>query len=271
MAKTAVREERKIVTAVFADIVGSTALAEQLDPEDVKLVVGDAVARIVSEIEALGGHVKDLAGDGVLAFFGAPTTREDDAERALRAALRLVAEIDEYAREVHRGWGIDGFGVRVGAATGSVVLGEVGAGARVEYAAFGDTVNVAARLQSAAEPGEIVVDDATKRSAEALFAWGDLRELELKGKREPVRAWTVEGVRSGARSAQGLPGAETRLVGRSREVATGREALEALVAGRGGVLVVTGDPGIGKSRLLNELRRLAEGRGARWLEGRCVS
>src|SRR6266567_7584086 len=131
-APTAVREERKVVTALFADVVGSTALGERLEPEDVKLVVGEAVARIVGEIEALGGHVKDLAGDGVLAFFGAPTTREDDAERAVLCALRIVAEMEEYAREVRRGWGAEGFGVRVGAATGAVVVGEVGAGGRVE-------------------------------------------------------------------------------------------------------------------------------------------
>src|SRR3954467_14191623 len=136
---TAVREERKVLTAVFADVVGSTALAELLDPEDVKLVVGEAVARIVGEVEALGGHVKDLAGDGVLAFFGAPTTREDDSERALRAALRIVHELDDYGREVLRGWGIDGFGVRVGVATGPVVVGEIGGGGRGEDAPFGDT------------------------------------------------------------------------------------------------------------------------------------
>src|SRR5262245_45320903 len=186
---TAVREERKVLTAVFADVVGSTALAERLDPEDVKLVVGEAVARIVGEVEALGGHVKDLAGDGVLAFFGAPTTREDDAERAVRCALRVVGEMDEYEREVRRGWGVEGFGVRVGLATGAVVVGEVGAGSRVEYAAFGDTVNVAARLQSAADPGSVLVDEATHRAVEGLFEWGESRELELKGKGEPVAVW----------------------------------------------------------------------------------
>src|SRR3954468_24050133 len=127
------REERKVLTAVFADLVGSTALAERLDPEDVKLVVGEAVARVVGEVEALGGHVKDLAGDGVLAFFGAPTTREDDSERALRAALRIVDELEDYSREVLRGWGIEGFGVRVGVATGHVVVGDIGSGSRVEY------------------------------------------------------------------------------------------------------------------------------------------
>ncbi len=268
---TAVREERKVLTAVFADIVGSTALAERLDPEDIKLVVGEAVARIVGEVESLGGHVKDLAGDGVLAFFGAPTTREDDAERAVRCALRIVGEMEEYAREVRRGWGAEGFGVRVGAATGAVVVGEVGAGSRVEYAAFGDTVNVAARLQSAAEPGSVLVDDATHRAVEGLFEWGDRQQLELKGKSEGVVAWPVAGVAAAGRTQRGLPGVETRLVGRSRELGLGREALEALRAGRGGVLVVAGDAGIGKTRLLNELRELAEREGSCWLEGRCVS
>jgi ABC-type oligopeptide transport system substrate-binding subunit/class 3 adenylate cyclase len=268
---TAVREERKVLTAVFADVVGSTALADRLDPEDVKLVVGEAVARIVGEVESLAGHVKDLAGDGVLAFFGAPTTREDDAERAVRCALRIVGEMDEYAREVRRGWGAEGFGVRVGAATGAVVVGEVGAGSRVEYAAFGDTVNVAARLQSAAQPGTVLVDDATHHAVEGLFEWGERLELELKGKDAPVAAWAVAGVAAEARPQRGLPGVETRLVGRSRELGQGREALEALRAGRGGVLVVAGDAGIGKSRLLNELRELAEGDGTSWLEGRCVS
>jgi len=267
---TAMREERKVLTAVFADVVGSTALAELLDPEDVKLVVGEAVARIVGEVESLGGHVKDLAGDGVLAFFGAPTTREDDAERAVRCALRVVGEMEEYAREVRRGWGAEGFGVRVGAATGAVVVGEVGGGSRVEYAAFGDTVNLAARLQSAAEPGCVLVDDATHRAVQGLFEWGEARELELKGKSEPVVAWPVAGVAADGRT-RGLPGVETRLVGRSRELGLGREALQALQAGRGGILVVSGDAGIGKTRLLDELRELAEREGSCWLEGRCVS
>jgi len=268
---TAVRDERKVLTAVFADVVGSTTLAERLDAEDVKLVMGEAVARIVGEVDSLDGHVKDLAGDGVLAFFGAPTTREDDAERAVLCALRIVAEMEEYAREVRRGWGAEGFGVRVGAATGAVVVGEVGAGSRVEFAAFGDTVNVAARLQSAAEPGSVLVDEATHRAVERLFEWGDARELDVKGKSEPVAAWPVAGVAAAGRTQRGLPGVETRLVGRSRELGQGREALEALRAGRGGVLVVAGDAGIGKTRLLNELRELAEREGSSWLEGRCVS
>jgi class 3 adenylate cyclase len=188
---TAVREERKVLTAVFADVVGSTALAERLDLEDVKLVVGEAIARIVGEVESLGGHVKDLAGDGVLAFFGAPTTREDDAERGVRCALRIVGEMEEYAREVRRGWGVEGFGVRVGAATGAVVVGEVGSGARVEYAAFGDTVNVAARLQGAAPVGAVAIGAGTLGGLAGARVKA-LGRVALKGKREPVEAYVLE-------------------------------------------------------------------------------
>src|SRR5438045_1397604 len=194
------REERKVVTALFADLAGSTALGERLDPEEVKLVVGEAVARIVNVVESLGGTVKDLAGDGVLALFGAPVTHEDDAQRAVLTALRVVEELREYGRDVERSWGVEGFGVRVGVATGPVVLGQIGAGRRVEYAAFGDTVNTAARLQSAAEPGQVLVGQTTHRLVDAQFDWSDAVELSLKGKQESVTAAAVTGVRAGTRT-----------------------------------------------------------------------
>ncbi|MFO7573355.1 MAG: adenylate/guanylate cyclase domain-containing protein [Gaiellaceae bacterium] len=267
-ARAAIREERRPITALFADLVGSTALAEQLDDAEVKLIVGEAVARIVGEVERLGGYVKDLAGDGVLAFFGAPTASEDDAERALLAGLAIVESIDSYAQEVERGWGIEGFGVRLGVTTGPVVVGAIGAGARVEYAAFGDTVNTAARLQSAAEPGTILVDETTRRLAEALFDWDAPVERELKGKELPVTAHRPLRARPGAEKPRGLSGVETPLVGREEELRRVRTALDAVEAGQGGILLVTGEAGIGKSRLLLEARTGYEGL---WLEGRCVS
>src|ERR1044071_7842804 len=164
-----VREERQGVTAVFADLTGSTPLAERLDVEEVKLIVGEAVARIVAAVEAFGGAIKDLAGDGVLALFGAPTAHEDDAERAVLASLRITDDIAEYGLEVAQAWGVEGFGVRVGVATGPAVLGLGGAGSRIEYGAVGDSVNVAARLQSAAKPGTILVGSHTQRMVEPLF------------------------------------------------------------------------------------------------------
>ena len=262
------REERKVVTALFADLVGSTALAEQLDAEEVKLVVGEAVARVVAEVERLGGHVKDLAGDGVLAFFGAPVSSEDDPERAIRAGLAIASEIGAYAEEVERGFGVEGFGVRVGIGTGPVVLGHVGAGSRVEYAAFGDTVNTAARLQGEARPGSVLVDAATRRHVAPLFDWSLPRELALKGKARAVTAYEATAARATGPKPRGLDGVETTLRGRERELAAGADALRALEGGRGGILVLSGEAGIGKSRLLRELRECFDGL---WLEGRCVS
>jgi class 3 adenylate cyclase len=129
-ADPSMREERRVVTALAADLAGSTAIAEYLDPEETRLVVGEAVSRMVHAVEEFGGTVKDLAGDGILALFGAPTAHEDDAERALRAALRIVEHVREFSRDVERSFGVDSLAVRVGVDTGTVVLGPVGAGSR---------------------------------------------------------------------------------------------------------------------------------------------
>jgi ABC-type oligopeptide transport system substrate-binding subunit/class 3 adenylate cyclase len=272
-----IREERKVVTAVFADLVGSTALGERLDPEEVKLIVGEAVARIVHAVEEFGGRVKDLAGDGVLTLFGAPVSHEDDAERALRAGLRILDDIRSYGAEVARAWGVEGFGVRVGVATGPVVLGPVGAGRRVEYAAFGDAVNVAARLQSSASPGTALADADTYRLAETLFEWGSPTELKLKGRTAPVVAYRLVGIQHTAARGRGVRGVQASLVGRDRELATASTALEAALTGTGGILFISGEAGIGKSRLVNELHDLADiaarvtDRPPLWLDGRCVS
>lgn len=270
-----IRDERRDVTALFADLVGSTALGERLDPEELKLVIGDAVARMVRAIEAFGGTVKDLAGDGVLALFGAPTAHEDDAERAVRAGLRIVEDIATFGREVAEGWGIDALNVRVGVNTGPVITGAIGAGDRVEFAALGDAVNVAARLQSHAHPGSVLVGAATQQVVADRFAWSADRAFELKGKSEPVIAFTVEGVADGS-SVRTDPGSGPRMIGRDPELARLRTAVEGVAAGAGGVVFVTGEPGIGKTRMVHELRRAfgaetpEHGRSL-WLEGRCVS
>ncbi|HEV8420556.1 MAG TPA: adenylate/guanylate cyclase domain-containing protein, partial [Actinomycetota bacterium] len=272
---SAMREERKVVTAVFADLVGSTALSERLDPEEAKLIVGEAVARIIQAVEEFGGTIKDLAGDGVLALFGAPISHEDDAERAVRAALRITQEIATYAEEVAKAWAIEGFGIRVGINTGPVVLGPVGAGGRVDYGAFGDTVNTAVRLETAAEPGTILAGPSTFRVAESLFEWGDPRSLELKGKSQTVRAREVRGARPAAARSRALHRFQAPVVGRNRELAICREAVGEVLAGSGGIVFLTGEAGIGKSRLLAEMREFLEAAAAErppaWLEGRCVS
>ena len=270
------REERRVVTALFADVVGSTPLGERLDPEELKLVLQEAVTRIIGSVEAFGGTVKDLAGDGVLALFGAPVAHEDDPERAIRAGLRIVEDIAHYGREVESAWGIEGFSVRVGINTGLVVVGDVGAGGRVEYTALGDAMNTAARLQAAARPGSVLVGADTQRLAAHAFSWGEPATLQLKGKARPFAAVEVLGVSASPSSARGFAGVRAPMVGRERELALGVAAVESALEGSGGVLFVTGEPGIGKTRLLEELRAAflegAPPRGRpRWFVGRCVS
>jgi ABC-type transport system substrate-binding protein/class 3 adenylate cyclase len=268
------REERRVVTALFADLVGSTQLGERLDPEELKLVVGEAVSRMVRAVQSFDGTVKDLAGDGVLALFGAPVAHEDDQERAVRAGLKIVDEIQSFASEVERSWGITGVGVRVGVTTGPVVTGAVGAGERVEYSALGDAVNVAARLQSSAAPGTVLVGEETREIVDPLFTWAERRHLELKGKSAAVTASAVTGATGVTRGRPSAPSAPT--VGRDRELARARESIDAGIQGSGGVLFITGEPGIGKTRLVQELRSEFLGSSppfgrTLWLEGRCVS
>ena len=179
----------------------------------------------------------------MLALFGAPVAHEDDPERALLAGLRIVEEMGEFADEVRRSWGIDGFGVRVGVESGPVVVGAVGAGSRVEYGAMGDAVNVAARLQAQADPGTILVGEGTAARVEPLFEWGPPVQLELKGKSGTVAA------RSRYRSAgdvgvdAGIEGVQAPVVGRERELAVVRELARAALEGTGAIAVMTGEPG----------------------------
>ena len=176
------------MAALFADVAGSTALAERLDPEDVREVVGDAVRLMIDSVDHFGGTVKDVAGDGVLAFFGAPVAHEDDIERAVLAGLEIQRSIAPHAEAVRRDHGIDSFGVRVGIESGLVVTGPVGGGSRVEYGATGDAVNVAARLQARGPIGSVLVGPRAHAEVEPLFTWSEPRALELVGKAEPVHA-----------------------------------------------------------------------------------
>jgi class 3 adenylate cyclase/ABC-type transport system substrate-binding protein len=264
------RDERRIVTALFADVAGSTALAERLDAEEAKLVIGEAVSRAIRAVEAYGGTINNLMGDGFLALFGAPVAHEDDPERAVRAGLDILGSAREYAEEVSRSFGIEGFAMRVGIHSGEVVVGQVGSGGRVEYGVMGDTINTAARLEAVAGSGGILVSEITQRQVLAKFAWGDPRSLELKGKSETVTAFPVTGVREPGAIQPGEVTAP--MVGRQSELGTALDLLERLASGRGAVLFIVGEPGIGKSRLTAEIRKRALSKAHfTWLEGRCVS
>jgi class 3 adenylate cyclase len=262
--QTPTGDEVRPVTALFADIVGSTSLGERLASHEVKVVVGECVTRMTRAVEQFGGTVQAYMGDGIAAFFGVPTANEDDPERAARAALRIVDVVGEYAREVEDAWGISDFNARIGINTGETAVGLVGA-ADPQAVSLGDTSNVAARLQSAAEPGTIAIGEATAKALVHRFVLEPLGEVTVKGRRQPVVAWRLFGPQTSVH-----PAPQTPLIGRELEVARLQEVVGELAAGRGQLLFLIGEAGIGKTRLLAELRGVAAGR-VTWLEGHCLS
>jgi len=280
-ARTEIEGERKPVTIVFTDIVGSTAIAEKLDPEVWKEIVAGAHRCVGEAVYRYEGTIAQLLGDGVLAFFGAPITHEDDPIRAVRAAMDIQKSIKAYAQEL--GSVVDDFQMRIGINTGTVVIGEIGTDMHVEYLAIGDAVNVAARLQSVAEPGKVVVSGACARLVGAEFDLRDLGEIKVKGKAEPLQAFELVSLKAEPASGRGLEGLPTPYVGRDQEVEKLQSSLLSLCAGHGQIVTVIGDAGIGKTRLLDEVKAItgeAEGdreatkfspASIRWLEGRALS
>jgi class 3 adenylate cyclase/tetratricopeptide (TPR) repeat protein len=254
---------RRAVTALFADVAGSTQLGAELDPEDVVEVVGGAVRHFCEVVERYGGTVKDLAGDGILALFGAPSAHEDDPERAVLAGLEIQRVASHHARTIGRSAGVDPLGVRVGVETGIVVIAPVGGGSRLEMGATGDAVNIAARLQAAAEIGTVLVGPETRRQLGDSMLWGPTTRFELKGKRDVVEGAVALGTRE--RPAD----LDVPLVGRGDEMVTLAAVIEDLRRGTGRTIIVVGEAGIGKSRLLAEARTRAQDANVAWLDGRC--
>lgn len=265
--------ERRFATVLFADVARSTAIAEQLDPEDWAQIMNGAFGFMNAAVSQYGGTVSRLMGDAVLALFGAPVAHEDDAERAVRAGLEIQAAAKPYAQAVKQRYGVD-FDLRVGINTGTAVLAVVGDAIKSEYTALGDAANVAARLQSAAEPGTVLVSADTYRLVSALFDATPRGAIEMKGKLAPVESFEVTGAKVAPGPTRGLAGLESPLVGRDDELALLRQALGGLGAGAGAVVAVVGEAGLGKSRLVAELRHLRDAMGAAapaWLESRAIS
>jgi class 3 adenylate cyclase len=260
----AAEDELRPVSALFADIVGSTALAERLAPEDFTALIGGCVDRMCRAVEQFGGVIDAYMGDGIAAFFGFPTANEHDADRAARAALSIVRTIDGYANEVRKTWKLPDLGVRVGVNSGQVAIGVVG-GAERHPVALGDTMNVAARLQTAAEPGTIVIGGATAKKLRGRFMLAPLGHIAVRGRETPVEAWRLLRARPERQRREPRP-----LVGRAPETARLTAAADALRAGRGQFVALVGEPGIGKTRLL-EWFRAHVGDEVTWLEGQCAS
>jgi len=242
--------ERRQLTLLFCDLVGSTELSGQLDPEELAQVIRSYQKACQTGIDRWGGHTAKFLGDGVLAYFGFPEAHEDDAERAVRAALDLVQDVAELTA---RGRCLS---ARVGIATGLVIVGElIGEGASLEEAVIGETPNLAARLQALAQPGSVTISPLTRKLVEGNFEFEDQGEHILKGFAEPIQVWSVTGSKVGvsrftARTGQNL----TPLIGRDRELDLFADLWRQAAGSQGQMLLISGEPGIGKSRLTQAMR-----------------
>jgi len=256
-------DERRIVTVLFADLVGFTTLSESRDPEQVKNLVDRCFERLAGDVTAFGGRVDKVIGDALVALFGAPIAHEDDAERAVRTAFQMQQTVAVYAEEC----GID-LRLRVGVNTGEVLVGALRAGG--DYTAMGDVVNVASRLQTLASAGHVVVGPETHAATRDVVAYEALGAVQAKGREEAVPAWV-------ALEAMAPPGSRPRrakapLIGRDDEMGMLRHTLStAVTRSRAHVVLLLGEAGIGKSRLAEEMATIAvDDHGATLLEGRCV-
>jgi class 3 adenylate cyclase/predicted ATPase len=242
--------ERRQLTVMFCDLVGSTELSVRLDPEDLREVIGAYHRTTADAVKSFDGFVAKYMGDGVLVYFGYPQAHEDDAERAVRAGLGVVeavGRLDIKSVELQ---------ARVGIATGLVVVGDlVGEGSAQEQSVVGETPNLAARLQALAEPGAVVIAASTRRLVADLFEYRDLGTVEVKGIAAPVLAWQVLGPSNVASRFEALRGAAlSRLIGRDEEVDLLLRRWARAKAGDGQIVLISGEPGIGKSRITAELQ-----------------
>ena len=268
--RSSMEGERKLVTVLFADISNFTTIAERLDPEDVHGILDGTFRILMDEIHKVEGTVNQFTGDGIMALFGAPVAHEDHAQRACHAALQIQNGVRAYAETVRNRYGVD-FALRLGLNSGPVIVGAIGDDLRMDYTAVGDTTNLAFRLQSLAVPGTILVSQHTHRLAEEFFELRSLGKVEVKGKAEPQEVFELikpcdTSTRSSMRAARGM----SRFVGRKSAVKRLLAAYEEASTGAGRIVAITGEPGVGKSRLLLEFRHLLPPGDYTYLEGECV-
>jgi class 3 adenylate cyclase len=269
--------ERRTVTSLFLDVADATVMADQVDPENWTAIMNGAFDRFYRVIYHYEGTIARLMGDALLAFFGAPVAHEDDPVRAVRAALELLDLAGKYAIEVQRQHGVD-FAVRIGLNTGPVIVGTVGSDLRYDYTPMGGAINLAARLQAAAQPMTVLISENTYRFVAPLFAIEEAGLLEIKGRATPLRAYQVQGTKAERGRTRGLAGLLSPMVGRDAELTVLLQLCEAVQAGLGRAVLVVGEPGLGKTRLITEWKSAVEAQhtGAPselsyWATGHCLS
>lgn len=268
-SRFALEGERKLVTVLFCDIANSTPLAQRVGADAMHGLLNRFFELALGEVHRFEGTINQFLGDGFMALFGAPIAHEDHARRALLAATAIQQHMREASGVAQA---LSEVRLRMGLNTGTVVVGKIGDNLRMDYTAIGDTTNLAARLQAFAEPGTIRVSETTRRSAEGHFTFRDIGRHALKGITTPVRIFEPVGPRSaGVGGVANVGQIASVLVGRETELAALSRALADLRECRGGIIIIRGEPGTGKSRLVAEARRSDAAKGVLWLEGRSLS
>jgi class 3 adenylate cyclase/tetratricopeptide (TPR) repeat protein len=267
----ALEGERKQVTVLFTDVSGFTSMSEKLDPEEVHVIMEQYFDLLLEQVHRYEGTINQFLGDGIMALFGAPIAHEDHAQRAVLAALSIQKALQVFQRELADQKGIQ-FRVRTGLNTGLVVVGAISDNLKMDYTAVGDPVNVASRMLTLAQPGQVVIAEDTHKLTASYFVMQSLGEQSVKGKSQPVKAYQVVRAREfRTRIDVELERGFSPFVGRENELAVFRERFAEVKSGKGQIVFEIGEPGVGKSRLLFEFRRLLEGEEYLWLTGRCIS
>lgn len=267
--RSSIEGERKTVTVLFADVANSTAVFEGFDPEAVHEIMDGCFRLVLDEVHRFEGTVNQFLGDGVMALFGAPVAHEDHAQRACHAALAIQSSLAPYAERLTSEYGID-FRMRIGLNSGPVVVGSIGNDLRMDYTAKGDTVNLAAGMESSADPGAIMASSHLYKLARDFFDFESIGKIPVTGTGKSVEAYRLikpTGIETkfAASVAKGL----TRFIGRAREIRTLNEAFDKARSGEGRIIGISGEPGVGKSRLLLEFRNSLPKRACQYFEGRC--
>ncbi len=257
-SKSALEGERKQVTVLFADLKGSMELLADRDPEESRKLLSPVLEHMMEAVHRYEGTVNQVMGDGIMALFGAPLAHEDHAVRACYAALRMQDAVNHYSDEIQRSQGIPVM-IRVGLNSGEVVVGSVGNDLSMDYTAVGQTTHLAARMEQMAKPGSIMVSNDTHKLTEGFFQYTGLGPVQVKGVSEPVKAYELSAVgplrtRFEVAARRGL----VRFVGRQPEMEQLRRALDLAKGGRGQIVGVMGEPGVGKSRLFYEFKILEQ-------------